>query len=238
MKNNRLDWKGVGQFMAALVQIWTIIRHVVVRQRVGLEIIDWIIGEGEQIFRTALYELTDKYNEYKESLPSGPKDHGIEFDAVPFCPAGLTIAPDSDQIKTRVRGKRNLSEISIRLHLYDGQTNGKWLNGYYLKVKLDGQEVFGAQLLDFYLEHPDLIPEDWKKKGWIYEEDPKGWFLWYCRYYMGRRIPEEDDRQIKRWINIKRHVSQIQNACAPGDLSCRPRQRQALLHWAYDSRSL
>ena len=168
MKNNRLDWKGVGQFMAALVQIWTIIRHVVVRQRVGLEIIDWIIGEGEQIFRTALYELTDKYNEYKESLPSGPKDHVIEFDAVPFCPAGLTIAPDSDQIKTRVRGKRNLSEISIRLHLYDGQTNGKWLNGYYLKVKLDGQEVFGAQLLDFYLEHPDLIPEDWKKKGWIF----------------------------------------------------------------------
>ena len=78
----------------------------------------------------------------------------------------------------------------------------------------------------------------WQKKGWIYEEDPKGWFLWYCRYYMGRRIPEEDDRQIKRWINIKRHVSQIQNACVPGDLSCRPRQRQALLHWAYDSRSL
>lgn len=78
----------------------------------------------------------------------------------------------------------------------------------------------------------------WQKKGWIYEEDPKGWFLWYCRYYMGRRIPEEDDRQIKRWINIKRHASQIQKACVPGDLSCRPRQRQALLHWAYDSRSL
>ncbi|HMS50332.1 MAG TPA: hypothetical protein PKA02_02755 [Candidatus Saccharibacteria bacterium] len=78
----------------------------------------------------------------------------------------------------------------------------------------------------------------WQKKGWIYEEDPKGWFLWYCRYYMGRRIPEEDDRQIKRWINIKRHASQIQKACLPGDLSCRPRQRQALLHWAYDSRLL
>lgn len=78
----------------------------------------------------------------------------------------------------------------------------------------------------------------WEKNGWIYPEDPKGWFLWYCRYYLGRRIPEEDERQIKRWKNIKRHISQLKKACAPGDESCRPRQRQAILHWAYDSRKL
>ena len=79
---------------------------------------------------------------------------------------------------------------------------------------------------------------EWKRKGWIHPDDPRGWFQWYCRYYMGRRMPKEDQRQIGRWKAIRRHVRQVQKHCAPGDLLCRPRQRQALLHWAYDSRKI
>lgn len=78
----------------------------------------------------------------------------------------------------------------------------------------------------------------WLKKGWIHPEDPRGWFQWYCRYYMGRRMPLEDDRQIKRWRAIARHIAQIRKNCAPGDMLCRRKQRQAVLHWAYDSRRI
>jgi hypothetical protein len=78
----------------------------------------------------------------------------------------------------------------------------------------------------------------WRAKGWIYPDDPRGWFQWYCRYYQGRRMPGEDERQIARWKAIRRHAAQLRRACEPGDCWCRPRQRQALLHWAYDSRSI
>lgn len=78
----------------------------------------------------------------------------------------------------------------------------------------------------------------WRKKGWIHEEDPRGWFQWYCRYFMGRRLPLEDERQIKRWKAITRHIAQVKKNCMPGDISCRRKQRQAILHWAYDSRKI
>ena len=77
----------------------------------------------------------------------------------------------------------------------------------------------------------------WKSKGWIHKDDPRGWFQWYCRYYMGRRHPD-DERQIKRWRAFRRHWFAVKKNCKSKDYLCRRKQRQALLHWAYDSREL
>ncbi len=78
----------------------------------------------------------------------------------------------------------------------------------------------------------------WIEKGWIHPDDPRGWFQWYCRYYSGRRVPDEDRRQIARWRAFRRHAAQVRKHCEPGDPFCRPKQRQALLQWAYDSRDI
>ena len=97
-------------------------------------------------------------------------------------------------------------------------------------------EIHDPKLNYFGVNASQTLAE-WRRKGWIYKEDPRGWFQWYCRYYMGRRCPD-DERQIKRWKSMSRHIGQITKNCRYLDLDSRPRQRQALLHWAYDTRNI
>lgn len=106
-----------------------------------------------------------------------------------------------------------------------------WKNA---KVSLDGSY---HKELNYFGVTASQSREVWQKKGWVHKDDPRGWFEWYCRYYLGRRHAD-DARQIKRWRAISRHIAQIAHNCMCGDETCRRRQRQAVLHWAYDSRKL
>jgi hypothetical protein len=109
---------------------------------------------------------------------------------------------------------------------------------WFKNVKLSGDGKKHAELNYFGLSASQPLSV-WQKKGWINKDhDPHGWFQWHCRYYLGRRLPEEDLRQIKRWKAMRRHVAQVAKSCRKGDFSCRSKQRQALLHWAYDSRKM
>ncbi len=124
-----------------------------------------------------------------------------------------------------------------------GVFGGKYLND--CRDEFPASWFRGAKLsperrnpsLNFFGVDASLSLAAWRKNGWIHPQDPRGWFQWYCRYYLGRRSID-DDRQIKRWRQMARHVAQIIRGCERRDYHCRPRQRQALLHWAYDSRRI
>lgn len=135
-------------------------------------------------------------------------------------------------------------ELTPKQMLFLGVFGGKYMadckkefpQDWFTKAKLNPE--FHDEKINFFKINASQPLSVWRKKGWIFKEDPRGWFQWYCRYFMGRRIPEIDKVQIKRWKSIKRHVAQVKKNCKKGDFNCRPRQRQALLHWAVDSRKI
>ncbi len=135
-------------------------------------------------------------------------------------------------------------ELTPKQMLALGVFGGKYMtdckdefpSDWYKKAKLCS-EMHDAKLNLFGVNASQPLSV-WRKKGWIFADDPRGWFQWYCRYFMGRRIAGEDEKQIKRWLAIKRHIAQVRNNCQKGDFKCRPKQRQAILHWAYDSRKI
>ena len=130
---------------------------------------------------------------------------------------------------------KKMLELGVFGGSYFGNNIKEYPKSWFVKAKLS--KTFDVNINRFKVK-AGLSREHWIEKGWIFKEDPLGWFQWYCRYFMGRRLLEEDNRQIKRWKAMKRHVSAVRKGCRAGDLDCRVKQRQALLHWSYDSRNI
>ncbi len=126
---------------------------------------------------------------------------------------------------------KKMLELGIFGGSYFGLNIKEYPKSWFKNAKIS--KNFNVNLNRFKIKS-GLSRAHWLKKGWIFKEDPLGWFQWYCRYCKGRRIAHIDKIQIKRWKNFKRHVSAIKKNCEPGDLSCRKKQRQAILQWAYD----
>lgn len=145
-------------------------------------------------------------------------------------PAGENFHPD---FKPQLTPKEML-ELGIFGGKYLSPTSDEYPKDWFQNAKLSDEKDPNTNYFRVDASQP---LEYWQKKGWINPQDPRGWFEWYCRYYLGRRS-DDDVRQIKRWKAMTRHIGQIKKNCLPGDLKCRPKQRQALLHWAYDSRNL
>ncbi|MHC5088403.1 MAG: hypothetical protein ACYSOT_02195 [Planctomycetota bacterium] len=130
---------------------------------------------------------------------------------------------------------KQMLELGIFGGRYMTDCQNEFPKSWFSKAKLSPNK-YDSSLNHFGVDASKPLSY-WKQKGWVYHEDPRGWFQWYCRYYMGRRCAD-DERQIKRWKGMRRHIAQIRKNCRKRDLGCRPKQRQALLHWAYDSRNI
>ena len=126
---------------------------------------------------------------------------------------------------------KKMLELGVFGGSYFGSKIKEYPKSWIQKAKLS--KNFDVNLNRFKVKS-GLSREHWMVKGWIFKEDPLGWFQWYCRFSMGRRIPYIDEIQIKRWKNFKRHVIAINKNCEEGDLNCRRKQRQAILQWAYN----
>ena len=126
---------------------------------------------------------------------------------------------------------KKMLELGVFGGSYFGSNIKEYPKTWFKKAKLS--KNFDVSLNCFKVKS-GLSRDHWIKKGWIFKEDPLGWFQWYCRFSMGRRIPHIDQIQIKRWKNFKRHLMAIKKNCDEGDFNCRKRQRQAILQWAYD----
>ncbi len=131
---------------------------------------------------------------------------------------------------------KEMLELGVFGGVYMRDCKKEFPKDWFINIKESKDQK--EEELNYFKLDASMPLSHWRKKGWIYEEDPRGWFQWYCRYYMGRRIEKEDLRQIKRWKAIKRHAGAIRKNCFKMDLNCRRKQRQALLHWAYDSRKI
>ena len=142
-------------------------------------------------------------------------------------PAGRGFAGDFSPFFT----PKEMLEQGVFEGKYCNDCTGEFPKSWFQKAKIS--ESADPSLNCFGIKSRQSL-QVWQDNGWIIDPDPRGWFQWYCRYYLGRRIPDVDAAQIKRWKAFARHAGQIRANCAPGDLKCRPRQRQALLQWSYN----
>ena len=131
--------------------------------------------------------------------------------------------------KPQLSPKKMLSLGIFGGFYFDGKIK-EYPKSWFLKAKIS--KTFDTNQ-NYFKVRAGLSRKYWIDKGWIFKEDPLGWFQWYCRFTNGRRIPHIDAIQIKRWKNFTRHVTAIKNNCEAGDIHCRRRQRQAILQWAY-----
>jgi hypothetical protein len=101
---------------------------------------------------------------------------------------------------------KKMLELGVFGGAYFGLSIKEYPKSWFINAKIS--KNFDVNLNRFKVKS-GLSRKEWQEKGWIFKQDPLGWFQWYCRFSNGRRILHIDEIQIKRWKNFTRHVIAI-----------------------------
>ena len=123
---------------------------------------------------------------------------------------------------------KEMLEMGVFEGVYLNSTKDEYPASWFKNAKLSDRPDISVNYFGVKSRQPLSV---WKEKGWINDQDPHGWFQWYCRYSMGRRSPD-DARQIARWASFARHAGQVKLR-GNEDPEARLAQRQALLQWSH-----
>ena len=121
---------------------------------------------------------------------------------------------------------------------FSGTDIKEFPKSWFEKAKLSKR--FDVKLNRFRVKS-GLSRQEWIKKGWIFKEDPLGWFQWYCDFFFGERY-KCDKKMIERWLkhsgpdgNLRLRLVKLilYKTGDYRDPAVSPSLRQSLLHWGY-----
>jgi len=201
-------------------------------------------GAGKYVYDGKILKTNEevrKRDGYKEPIPKRDTEGRLLFsDAKDFRPnmTPKEVIQDGSFGGTYFRPIKS-AVTGLRYNKMWNELPQDWLEG------LDAKRMVYSSIYDEkvnrYKVKCGASLEEWENSGWIIEQDPYGWFMWYCRYYLGRRT-DDDERQIGRWKNCcgpkgrwkGNLVGKIARAgVAYNNNAISPVVRQTLQHWGY-----
>lgn len=163
-----LNWKEIGQFVAILIGVFTVIRDTLKQMAVGIEIFEWLIGDGKEFFiENVLKSLGEKFITTRLFCVIDENTIRVNLNApitFPFRSARVKHWVDSGWLHIEKRGGELYADgRKIILNLSAKQLGGRMVTGYEICGKPINKNVLHPNVLDALIECPTLIPESWKK---------------------------------------------------------------------------
>ncbi len=164
------EWKPLGLLMSKVQDLYTTVRDTLGGMGIGMDIIPWFAGDGKKSLVEKLKALGTEFNNTQRIRLTGNKNLiWVNLDAPPKLPFdGAEVKENAGGGWVKVERRKTglfVDGKKIILHLDEGQKDGKVMVGTKLAEALTGKSVEHPNVLDALMEHPHLIPDEFKQDG-------------------------------------------------------------------------